>query len=102
MSSLTWPPRQASTSLTLQKCEFRRILYGFLQTFGVVSVRKKFVFLISLEHFGLVTFRYPVPQRSETQGRTEEYVGRWLKQSLLPRDSVVLATKVCALSQSVV
>nr|XP_024358663.1 uncharacterized protein LOC112273875 isoform X3 [Physcomitrium patens] len=36
---------------------------------------------------------YPVPQRAETQGRTEEYVGRWLKQSQVPRDRVVLATK---------
>jgi aryl-alcohol dehydrogenase-like predicted oxidoreductase len=37
---------------------------------------------------------YPVPQRAETQGRTEEYVGRWLKQSKYSRDHVVLATKV--------
>ncbi|KAG0564378.1 hypothetical protein KC19_8G106000 [Ceratodon purpureus] len=36
---------------------------------------------------------YPVPQRAETQGRTEEYVGRWLRQSQVPRDRVVLATK---------
>jgi aryl-alcohol dehydrogenase-like predicted oxidoreductase len=35
---------------------------------------------------------YPVPPRAETQGRTEEYVGRWLRNQA--RDTVVLATKV--------
>lgn len=35
---------------------------------------------------------YPVPPRVETQGRTEDYVGRWLRQQA--RDKVVLATKV--------
>ncbi|KAI4301323.1 hypothetical protein L6164_034611 [Bauhinia variegata] len=37
---------------------------------------------------------YPVPQRAETQGRSEEYVGRWLKDRKISRDRVVLATKV--------
>ncbi len=35
---------------------------------------------------------YPVPPRAETQGRTEEYVGSWLKRQ--QRDGLVLATKV--------
>ncbi|XP_042491391.1 protein tas-like isoform X6 [Macadamia integrifolia] len=37
---------------------------------------------------------YPVPQRAETQGRSEEYVGLWIKERKIPRDRVVLATKV--------
>ncbi|KAJ0975655.1 hypothetical protein J5N97_017620 [Dioscorea zingiberensis] len=37
---------------------------------------------------------YPVPQRRATHGRSEEYVGRWLKERRVPRDHVVLATKV--------
>lgn len=37
---------------------------------------------------------YPVPPRAETQGRTESYVGSWLKRQ--PRDRVVLATKLTA------
>ncbi|XP_047084525.1 protein tas-like [Lolium rigidum] len=37
---------------------------------------------------------YPVPQRRETYGRSEELVGRWLRARTVPRDSVVLATKV--------
>jgi aryl-alcohol dehydrogenase (NADP+) len=35
---------------------------------------------------------YPVPPRAETQGRTEEYIGRWLKHQV--RDKLIIATKV--------
>ena len=35
---------------------------------------------------------YPVPARGETQGRTESFVGEWLKDR--PRDSVIVATKI--------
>ena len=34
---------------------------------------------------------YPVPTRGETTGRTEEYVGTWLKRQA--RDNVIVATK---------
>ncbi|XP_077240591.1 uncharacterized protein LOC143881418 isoform X2 [Tasmannia lanceolata] len=37
---------------------------------------------------------YPVPQRAATQGRSEEYIGHWIKERKIPRDRVVLATKV--------
>jgi aryl-alcohol dehydrogenase-like predicted oxidoreductase len=37
---------------------------------------------------------YPVPPRAETFGRTEEYVGTWLKRRPGVRGKVVLATKV--------
>lgn len=36
---------------------------------------------------------YPVAPRAETYGRTEEYIGRWLK-GRKDRDKIVLATKV--------
>ena len=35
---------------------------------------------------------YPVPPQGETQGRTEDYVGRWLKGQ--SRDKIIIATKV--------
>ncbi len=35
---------------------------------------------------------YPVPPTAETFGRTEEFLGRWLKTK--PRDCVIVATKV--------
>jgi aryl-alcohol dehydrogenase-like predicted oxidoreductase len=36
---------------------------------------------------------YPVPPRAETQGRTEQYIGTWLRRRGR-RDDLVLATKV--------
>ncbi|MGC2856431.1 NADP(H)-dependent aldo-keto reductase [Novispirillum sp. DQ9] len=40
---------------------------------------------------------YPISPRPETQGRTEEYIGSWLK-ARGRRDAVILATKVVARS----
>ncbi|KAL2343216.1 hypothetical protein Fmac_004501 [Flemingia macrophylla] len=37
---------------------------------------------------------YPVPQRPATCGRSEEYLARWIKQRHIPRDRLVIATKV--------
>ncbi|KAK4841810.1 hypothetical protein QYF36_010860 [Acer negundo] len=37
---------------------------------------------------------YPVPQLAETQGRSEEYLGRWIRDRKIPRDRIVIATKV--------
>ncbi|HEY5928809.1 MAG TPA: aldo/keto reductase, partial [Burkholderiales bacterium] len=37
---------------------------------------------------------YPVPPKAETQGRTEAYLGTWLKQQ--QRDKLVVATKIPA------
>ncbi|CAI7735332.1 unnamed protein product [Closterium sp. NIES-53] len=37
---------------------------------------------------------YPVPQRAETQGSSEAYLGRWLAASGIPRDKLIVATKV--------
>jgi hypothetical protein len=36
---------------------------------------------------------YPIPTEAETQGRTDKYIGSWLKTGKVPRDKVVLATK---------
>ncbi|CAA6655282.1 unnamed protein product [Spirodela intermedia] len=40
---------------------------------------------------------YPIPMKKETQGRTDLYIGRWMKS--IPRDKVILATKVCGYSE---
>merc|ERR1719163_1597947 len=37
---------------------------------------------------------YPVPMDPETQGKTDECIAQWMKQSKVPRDQVVLSTKV--------
>lgn len=40
---------------------------------------------------------YPVPPSAETQGRTESYIGSWLKHQ--PRDKLVVATKIAGPSR---
>jgi aryl-alcohol dehydrogenase-like predicted oxidoreductase len=42
---------------------------------------------------------YPVPTRADTQGRTEQYIGTWLKHQ--PRDKIVLASKVAGPARQV-
>jgi aryl-alcohol dehydrogenase-like predicted oxidoreductase len=39
---------------------------------------------------------YPVPANPETQGKTEEYIGKWLVKQ--QRDKIILATKVAGRS----
>jgi aryl-alcohol dehydrogenase-like predicted oxidoreductase len=41
---------------------------------------------------------YPVPPRGETQGRTESYIGSWLKDART-RDRVIIATKAAGPSR---
>ncbi|XP_021993361.1 protein tas isoform X1 [Helianthus annuus] len=37
---------------------------------------------------------YPVPQRAESYGRSEEYFGRWIRERKVARHRLVFATKV--------
>ncbi len=41
---------------------------------------------------------YPIPPKRETQGRTEEIIGSWMK-ARNNRDQIILASKVCGRSQ---
>lgn len=45
-------------------------------------------------HFVFELWRYPVPQRAATQGRSEEYLGQWLRDRDISRSRVFLSTKV--------
>lgn len=40
---------------------------------------------------------YPVPMRAETQGRTEEFLGSWLRRRA-DRSQLIIATKMCPAS----
>lgn len=61
------------------------------------SVKDAFAQLDMATDFGVTLIdaaeMYPVPPRANTQGRTEEYLGRWLKQRGR-HDDLVIATKV--------
>ncbi len=41
---------------------------------------------------------YPVPAKAETQGLTEDYIGRWLAKQ--PRDRLIIATKIAGPSRN--
>lgn len=40
---------------------------------------------------------YPIPMKKETQGKTDLYIGSWLKSQV--RDKIIVATKVCGYSE---
>ncbi|XP_015575614.2 protein tas-like isoform X2 [Ricinus communis] len=68
-------------------------------TFGEQnSLLQSFCLLDEAFHTGINFFdsaeMYPVPQRAHTQGRSEEYLGRWIRERKLPRHRLVLASKV--------
>ncbi|KAJ7972863.1 Oxidoreductase, aldo/keto reductase family protein, expressed [Quillaja saponaria] len=75
-----------------------RLCYGTM-TFGEQNtLSQSFRLLDEAFNAGINFFdsaeMYPVPQRADTQGRSEEYFGRWIRDRKIPRDRVVLATKV--------
>ncbi|KAB1203015.1 Protein tas [Morella rubra] len=68
-------------------------------TFGEQnSLRQSFRLLDEAFSAGINFFdsaeMYPVPQLAGTQGRSEEYLGRWIRDRKISRDRVILATKV--------
>ncbi|KAL5053678.1 hypothetical protein RYX36_034360 [Vicia faba] len=68
-------------------------------TFGEQNtLTESFHLLDEAFHAGINFFdsaeMYPVPQRAETCGLSEEYLGRWIKHRNIPRDRLVIATKV--------
>lgn len=72
-------------------------------TFGEQnSLQQSFRLMDDAFHAGINFFdtaeMYPVPQRPETQGRSEEYLGRWIRERRIPRNRVVLATKFNAIA----
>ncbi|KAM0950663.1 putative NADP-dependent oxidoreductase domain-containing protein [Dioscorea sansibarensis] len=75
-----------------------KLCFGTM-TFGEQNSYRQSVSLLNLAFEAGINFfdsaeMYPVPQRRATYGKSEEYVGRWLNEHRIPRDRVVLATKV--------
>lgn len=87
----------ASTSSILQKCILAPPSYSS-PLYDVYTFHYHRIPFSSLCLFVLYmhpVHRYPVPQLSETQGRSEEYLGHWIRSRKITRDRIVLATKVC-------
>lgn len=75
-----------------------RLCFGTMTLGQQNSLSQSFNLLDYAFHAGINFFdsaeMYPVPQSAQTQGRSEEYLGRWIKDRNIPRHRVVLATKV--------
>ena len=80
-----------SSDLTVSELCLGTMTYGEQNTAEDASTQLDYAFAHGINFIDTAEM-YPVPPRGETQGRTEEYVGRWLAQQ--PRDKVILATKV--------
>ncbi|KAL8151431.1 hypothetical protein V2J09_021239 [Rumex salicifolius] len=75
-----------------------RLCYGTM-TFGQQNSLSESCYLLDKAFDSGINFfdsaeMYPVPQRAETQGRSEVFLGRWIKDRRISRDRIVLATKV--------
>ena len=72
-------------------------------TFGEQNTESESFRLLDEAFHGGVNFfdsaeMYPVPQRPQTHGRSEEYLGRWIRSRKIPRDKLVISTKVLTYS----
>ncbi|KAK7369200.1 hypothetical protein VNO80_11235 [Phaseolus coccineus] len=80
-------------NLTISRLCLGTMTFGEQNTLG-----ESFRLLDQAFHAGINFFdsaeMYPVPQRPHTCGRSEEYLGRWIAHRHIPRDRVVIATKV--------
>ncbi|GAU18766.1 hypothetical protein TSUD_80550 [Trifolium subterraneum] len=87
------PVFNLTPNLTVSKLCLGTMTFGEQNTMS-----QSFHLLDQAFHAGINFFdsaeMYPVPQRAETSGRSEEYLGRWIKHRNIPRDSLVIATKV--------
>ncbi|KAK7318893.1 hypothetical protein RJT34_03600 [Clitoria ternatea] len=68
-------------------------------TFGEQNTLSQSFRLLDQAFHGGINFfdsaeMYPVPQRPHTFGTSEDYLGRWITHSKIPRDRLVIASKV--------
>ncbi|ESW31527.1 hypothetical protein PHAVU_002G245400 [Phaseolus vulgaris] len=87
------PLFNVAPNLTVSRLCLGTMTFGEQNTLG-----ESFRLLDQAFHAGINFFdsaeMYPVPQRPHTCGRSEEYLGRWIAHRNIPRDRVVIATKV--------
>ncbi|XP_031250946.1 uncharacterized protein LOC116108850 isoform X2 [Pistacia vera] len=86
------PLVQLAPNLTVSKLCFGTMTFGEQN-----SASQSFHLLDQAFDAGINFFdsaeMYPVPQRAESQGRSEEYFGRWFRERKIPRDQIVFASK---------
>ncbi|KAH7523765.1 hypothetical protein FEM48_Zijuj06G0046800 [Ziziphus jujuba var. spinosa] len=93
MSGGVVPLSNLALDLTVSRLCFGTMTFGEQNTLGQSFRLLDQAFDAGINFFDTAEM-YPVPQREETQGRSEEYVGRWIRDRNISRNRIVLATKV--------
>ena len=81
-----------SSELKTSKICLGTMTWGEQNTEAEAHEQMDYAFANQINFFDVAEM-YPIPPKAETQGRTESYVGTWLK-SRKCRDKLILATKV--------
>lgn len=87
-----------STDLEVSDIALGTMTFGQQNTLAEACAQLDYAFAQGVNFIDMAEM-YPVPGKAETQGRTEEYVGSWLKTRV--REKVIVATKVAGPSRGI-
>ncbi|KAJ4773046.1 NAD(P)-linked oxidoreductase superfamily protein [Rhynchospora pubera] len=87
------PLFQLASDLSVSRLCFGTMTFGEQNTFPETLSLLNEAYRAGINFFDSAGM-YPVPQRRDTHGRSEEYLGRWIKDQKIPRNHVILASKV--------
>jgi aryl-alcohol dehydrogenase-like predicted oxidoreductase len=83
--------RLGNSDLSVSEITLGTMTYGQQNTLSEACAQLDFAVAQGINFIDTAEM-YPVPAKAETQGRTEEYIGKWLQTQR--RDKIILATKV--------
>ncbi|KAI8471365.1 MAG: oxidoreductase [Monoraphidium minutum] len=89
--------RLGDTDLDVSICCLGTMTWGKQNTEAEAHEQLSYAFDAGLNFMDTAEM-YPVPPAKETQGRTDLYIGSWLKTGRVKREDIVLATKVSGYS----
>lgn len=87
-----------NTQLKVSEISLGTMTFGQQNTLKDACAQLDFAFAAGVNLIDVAEM-YPVPAKADTQGLSEEYVGKWLKTQ--SRDKIVVATKVAGPSRGI-
>ncbi|KAL1511518.1 hypothetical protein AB1Y20_006326 [Prymnesium parvum] len=86
--------RLGNTDLLVSSCALGGMTWGAQNTDDEAAEQLAFAFDMGV-NFVDTAEGYPIAMCAETQGKTDRAIAKWLRSSKVPRDQVVISTKVC-------
>ena len=83
-----------NTDLLISECGLGGMTWGDQNSDAEAAAQLSFAFDCGV-NFVDTAEGYPVAMSPETQGNTDRAIASWMKTSKIPRDQVVISTKVC-------